>query len=45
MVVGFLLDGWTSVEEGAQVARGWTRLSTSVLKVCDSLQIGSLSSF
>lgn len=32
---GILQDGWTGVE----------RLSTSVLKVCDSLQIDSLSSF
>lgn len=36
---GILEDGW------AGVATGVERLSTSVLKVCDSLQIDSLSSF
>ena len=45
MVAGILLDGWTNLEEGARVAEKAERLSTSVLKVCDSLQIGSLSSF
>jgi len=30
---------------GRALRRGWERLSTSVLKVCDSLQIDSLSSF
>lgn len=37
---GILQDGWTG-----GVATGVERLSTSVLKVCDSLQIDSLSSF
>lgn len=36
---GILQDGWTGVATGVE------RLSTSVLKVCDSLQIDSLSSF
>lgn len=36
---GILQDGWPGVATGVE------RLSTSVLKVCDSLQIDSLSSF
>lgn len=36
---GILQDGWMGVATGVE------RLSTSVLKVCDSLQIDSLSSF
>lgn len=36
---GIFQGGWTGVATGVE------RLSTSVLKVCDSLQIDSLSSF